>query len=312
MPERVPRLSGEEIAALGKLPENTAAAKLLSLFLGERISPWDLDFSVGRRWVRQKELDRKNVLIQCWHNPEGETAYLTRFLSERLGQELGFWAGVCVRIAAAGTILSRMALDGMLTWEEPGEFAAVSGDFSGVLAGLYLKAMGFPVGKLICCCNENNSVWELVHLGQLRTDGVCQQTLTPEADTVLPMGLEHLLYCLGGEKAALEYARCAYMGQSYIPEVEVLTRLQKLLFVGVVSRERLGLTLTGVLKNYDCLLSPYTAIAYASAQDYRAKSGENRLCVMLSERNPALDCGSLAALLGVRQSAVKEWLNTGR
>ena len=84
------------------LPENTAAAKLLSLFLGERISPWDLDFSVGRRWVRQKELDRKNVLIQCWHNPEGETAYLTRFLSERLGQELGFWAGVCVRIAAAG------------------------------------------------------------------------------------------------------------------------------------------------------------------------------------------------------------------
>lgn len=312
VPEEIPKLSWDALCALGRLTENAAAGKLLAMYLGDRITPWDLDFSVGRRWIRQKDLDRKNVLIQCWHNPEGALDYLLRFLSERLGQPSGFWARTVLQIAAAGTVLARMAVQGELTPEEPAEFAAVSGDFSGVLAGLYLKGMGFPVGKLICCCNENNSVWELVHLGQLRTDGVCLKTQTPRADILLPMGLEHLLCCLGGEKAALEYARCAYMGLTYVPEEALAARLQRLIFVGVVSRERLSLTLNGVLKNYGCILSPYTAIAYASAQDYRAKSGENRLCLLLSDRNPSLDSQYLAALLGLSQAAVKEYLNSGR
>lgn len=312
MPEQIPKFSREEILELGRLTENAAAAKLMALYLGERISSWDLDFSVGRRWVRRKELDRKNVLLESWHNPEGEIDYLFRFLSERLGKPLGFWGKTVVRMAAAGTMIAGMAAEKRMSWEEPAEFAVISGDFSGILAGMYLKAMGFPIGKLVCCCNENNSVWELVHLGQLRTDGICQQTLTPAADTLLPQGLEHLLCCLGGEKAALEYARCAYMGLSYAPDENLLAKLQTILFVGVVSRERLELTLTGVLKNYGCLISPYGAMAYAGAQDYRAKSGENRLCLMLSDRNPALDAQTLENLLGISHNAVRDYLNQGR
>lgn len=308
----MPRLTREEIRALGNLTENAAAAKLLGLYLGERITPWDLDFSVGRRWVRQKDLDRKTVLVQSWHNPEGEQGYLLRFLSERLGQRCGFWAQTVIQLAAAGTVLARMTAKNEVSWEEPAEFAAVSGDFSGILAGMYLMQMGFPIGKLICCCNENNSVWELVHLGQLRTDGVCVRTLIPRADVVLPLGLEQLLYCLGGEQAAKAYAQCAYMGLTYIPEEMLRRRLQRLLFVGVVSRERLGITLNGVLKNYDCLLSPYTAVAYAGAQDYRAKSGENRLCLLLSDRSPGLDSDCLAKLLEVSRDTVREYLNAGR
>ena len=188
----------------------------------------------------------------------------------------------------------------------------LSGDFSGVLAGVYLKQMGFPVGKIICCCNENNSPWELVHLGQLRTDGVCEKTRTPLADVVLPMGLEHLLYCLGGPKPAVEYAKVYYMGLTYEPEQSLLRQMQRALFVGVTSESRLTLTLTGVLKNYDCLLSPYTAILYAGVQDYRSKAGENRRALLLSERSPEPDSDTISALLDVPGATVREYLNTGR
>ena len=305
MPESVPRLSREELAALGALPENGAIARLLELYLGEKITAWDLDFSVGRRWARVKELDRRTILGQCWYNPEGKLEYLFKFLSERLGENCGFWACVSVKIAVMGMLLSRME-------QEETDLAVLSGDFSGVLAGLYLKEMGFPVGKIICCCNENNSPWELVHLGQLRTDGVCEKTRTPLADVVLPMGLEHLLYCLGGAKTAVEYAKVSYMGLTYEPEQSLLRQMQKLLFVGVTSESRLTLTLTGVLKNYDCLLSPYTAILYAGVQDYRSKAGENRRALLLSEWSPELELDTISALLNVPDGTLRAFLNTGR
>lgn len=308
MPEKVPRLREEEIANLGKLSENGAVAKLLALYLGQGITAWDLDFSVGRRAFRARELDRKTVLGQCWHNPEGELRYILKFLSERLGRDCGFWAQVSVKIAVMGMLLSRAPEDEA----EETDLAVLSGDFSGVLAGLYLKEMGFHVGKIICCCNENNSVWELVHLGQLRTDGVCEKTKTPLADVVLPMGLEHLLYCLGGEKTAVEYAQFAYMGLTYEPEQNLLRRLQRVLFVGVTSESRLTLTLTGVLKNYGCLLCPYTAILYAGVQDYRSKAGENRRTLLLSERSPELEAETISELLDVPKQKVREYLSMER
>ena len=80
----------------------------------------------------------------------------------------------------------------------------------------------------------------------------------------------------------------------------------------ILASKELELTLTGVLKNYGCLISPYGAMAYAGAQDYRAKSGENRLCLMLSDRNPALDAQTLETLLGFSHNAVRDYLNLGR
>lgn len=126
------------------------------------------------------------------------------------------------------------------------------------------------------------------------------------------MGLEHLLYCLGGPKPAVEYAKVSYMGLTYEPEQSLLRQMQRALFVGVTSESRLTLTLTGVLKNYDCLLSPYTAILYAGVQDYRSKAGENRRALLLSERSPEPDSDTISALLDVPGATVREYLNTGR
>ena len=135
MPETVPRLSGEEVRNLGKLPENGAFVRLLDMYLDLGITAWDLDFSVGRRWVRARELDRRTVLVQCWHNPEGELSYILRFLSERLGCSCGFWAKTCVKLAVMGMLLSRME-------QEETDLAVLSGDFSGVLAEMKTTAPG--------------------------------------------------------------------------------------------------------------------------------------------------------------------------
>ena len=177
-----------------------------------------------------------------------------------------------------------------------------------MLAAEYLKIMGFPVGTVVCCCNENNSVWELIHLGTLRTDGVCIPTRTKLADTVLPEGLEHFLWLLGGDRSAVDFAKAAYMGLSYTPSEEVLKALQRQIYVSVVSDNRMAFAAAGLLQTTRCLVSPYDALCYAGVQDYRAKSGQNRLCLVLSQRAPRLDAEVLADTLGISGKQIEAYL----
>lgn len=263
---------------------------------------------MSRNWVRLHSVQRKSILLECWHNPDGDLGYFLRFLSERFGRNAAFWASTAGKISVLAAGLGKMMVDASLKPEEKADLACISGDFSGVLAGLYLKRMGFPVEKVVCCCNENSSVWELVHLGSLRTDGVCAETKTPRADTVLPEGLEHLLFLLGGSRQAMAYAKASYAGQSFTPSEELLKALRQNLYVSVVSDSRMAFTAAGILQTAHCVISPYDAMCVAGVQDYRAKCGENRLCLLLSEWAPGLDAKTLADALGIPEKERNSWL----
>ena len=308
VPERIPAFGSAELERLGGGSVNAAIAELWNGFFDGPITPWDLDFSVGRSWVRMNPIERKVILAEPWHNPEGEMEYFLRFLSERRNAPWAFWAKTAAKISILGSCLAIAGRNGTLGKREKADIACISGDFSGVLAAEYLKIMGFPVGTVVCCCNENNSVWELIHLGTLRTDGVCIPTRTKLADTVLPEGLEHFLWLLGGDRSAVDFAKAAYMGLSYTPSEEVLKALQRQIYVSVVSDNRMAFAAAGLLQTTRCLVSPYDALCYAGVQDYRAKSGQNRLCLVLSQRDPRLDAEVLADTLGISGKQIEAYL----
>lgn len=303
-------LSFEEIMDIGRQPSNMSIATIWNLYFDSAITGWDLDFSVGRNWVRLRQLQRRIILAEGWHNQEGDLAYFLRFLSERRGIPCGFWAETVAKISVLGSCLARVMADGKQGGREYADLACVSGDFSGILAGMYLKRMGFPIGKLVCCCNENNNVWELVHMGVMRTDGVCVPTQTPEADMVLPEGLEHLIFLLGGVRGAVDYARATYMGLNYEPGEELLKKMRQELYVSVVSDGRVSFAAAGIFQSTQSVVSIYDALCFAGVQDYWAKGGTNRMCLLLSQRSPALDPNVLAEALKI---SVKELIkNLGR
>lgn len=308
MPESIPVLTKEEIGLLGQGTINGAVAELWNRFFDTPISGWDLDFSVGRNWLRLHPIARKETFAEGWHNPEEKMEYFLRFLSERRNAPWAIWAETAAKISVLGASLGKMQAQGALSREEKAVIACISGDFSGILAGLYLKRMGFPVGKLVCCCNENNGVWELIRLGTLRTDALSVATQTPRADTVLPEGLEHVLWLLGGKRAAMEYAKACYLGGSYCPPEDLLKMLQQEIYVSVVSDNRMTFTAAGIYQTTRCLVSPYDALCYAGVQDYRAKGGENRMCLVLSQWSPALDSETLAGALGITEKEINRLL----
>lgn len=305
LPFRMPRFTPEEIDALAEKPFSKCVAEMLNTLFNTRLSDWDVAFCVGRYPVRLVSMSHRMMIGESWHNPEGRFSWMVRSLVNQIRAdgntqaEPGDWAEVAVRIAVLFGIFGELIRKGIAGRERPVDICVVAGDFSAPMSAWYAREWGLPIGSIVCCCNENNSVWELLHQGQLRTDGVCVSTSIPEADIVLPAGLERLIFGCGGYPEALRYVDVCRRGGMYCPNEAVLSNLRKGLYVSVISERRTETTIPNVFGTHSYLLSPCSALAYAGLLDYRASAGESGYSLILSENSPARDAQTVSRALNI-------------
>lgn len=303
LPFRMPVFSEADLDELAKLPFTARIAQVLNTLCGTRMTQWDVDFCVGRHPVQLVSLPQKTMLAQCWHNAQGSLSYMVRVLSVRLRQDNrpqpSDWTEIAVRGAVLFAVFSEFRKEREVFGEQRVDVAAICGDCYGPISAWYARLWGLPIGNIVICCNENSGLWELFHRGQLRTDGLRVKTATPDADAVLPAGLERLIYAAGGIREVEHYLEVCGRGGVYVPNEGVLRRLCQGVTVSVVGRERMESTLGGVYATSDCILSPYSALCYAGVQDYRAKAGEKRLALIFSEKSPWLDRAVVESAFGM-------------
>ena len=123
----------------------------------------------------------------------------------------------------------------------------VSGDFSAPISAVYARQWGAPIGEILCCCNENNEIWNLLSHGQLRTDGVSIPTILPSADVVVPSELERLVYEAGGCEEVERYLdACRRGGMGAGSSGHVLVRRVKKATTGSTASSRYFSTTSGV------------------------------------------------------------------
>lgn len=263
----------------------------MNLFFDTSLSGWDIDFSIGRNPVKTEFFGYKSILGVCWNNPEWSFSSFVQSLSDCLlpGSCPGFWTRTAVRTSVVFGLVSNFIQQGIVDPEHPIDIAVSAGDFSAPLSAWYAKALGLPVGNIICCFNECSSVWDLLYLGQLRTDGVCTHTSTSESDFWLPNGLEQMIFLCGGAEEVQRYLSACISGSIYTPEEKTLQKLRKNIYVSVASEKRLMETISGFYRTFHRVLSPYAALAYAGMQDYRVREHENKYCLILSEKSPIHD-----------------------
>ena len=154
------------------------------------------------------------------------------------------------------------------------------------ISAWYARRWGLPVRNIVCCCNENNSLWELLVNGQMRTDAVAVSTILPEADITVPEQLERLIREYGGAEEVQRYLEAVRKGRSYCPSDLMLHRLRQGLYVSVAGSRRIQDTIPAVYSTHSKLLSPATALAYAGALDHRAKNGSGGNTLIWSEESP--------------------------
>lgn len=307
LPFRPPSFSQAELDALGEKSFNQCVAELLNRMFNTKLTGWDVEFCTGRYPVRLESLRNRIIMAEAWHNLDWNFDRMVKDLVSHIrggaGELPGDWARIAVRIAVLFGIFGELKRAGI---DQPVDISVVSGDFSAPISAWYARQWGLPIGNLVCCCNENNSLWDLIHHGQLRTDAVSVPTATPEADITVPDDLERLIYECGGALEVQRYLDACRRGGLYCPNDAVLAKLRKGLYVSVVSGQRMKTTIPSVYRTHSYLLSPYSALAYAGLLDYRAKTGETRSCLVLAEKSPVCDAESVAGMLGISVEELKK------
>lgn len=314
VPMRLMPFSAEEIDALKGKHLNQAVADMLNQLFSTQLTSWDVDFAAGRYPVRLKSMNHRITVAESWHNLDWNFDRMVKNLSALIRgtrdteQTAGDWGAVAVRIGVLVGIFGELMRDGIASREAPVDIAVPSADFSLVMSAWYARYLGLPIGNIVCCCNENNNLWDLIYHGELRTNCVAQNTSTPACDRVVPEQLERLIYACGGEGEVETFVRCCREGRMYFPPEEVLAKLQKGLHVSVVSRKRLESTIPNAYSTHGYIFGPYSALAYAGLLDYRARTGESGNALILSEQGALCADGMVARTMGIGVEALHKIL----
>lgn len=314
VPFRIPQFTQDEISSLGKKSYNGNLADILNLLFGSKLTSYDIDFALGRHSVRLQQLGQKIIMAECWHNTDWQFSRMTEDLSNLMlaekntKAEIGGWAETGIRIAVLFGIFGELIREGIAGVDRTVDIALMSGDFSGPMSAWYARTMGLPVGNIVCCCNENSAMWDFICHGQLRTDSVAVKTVVPEADVVIPEGLERLISLYGGPEEVSRYVDTLHRGGTYYAEDGFLQRLRQGIYVTVSSEKRIRSTIPTAFSTHRYLLSPAGALPYAGLQDYRARTGEMRTALILTEKSPKLAQKQIADIMGMEEQSLTAYL----
>ena len=314
IPMHMPAFSETQLDDFVSKGFNHCIAEILNLQFNTKLTSWDVDFAAGRHPVRLKKLNQRIVMGELWHNTDWKFSGMVAHLAQCIRKEqtncvTEEWANIGVRIAVLFGIYGELKRAGLANTKQPFDVSIVSGDFSGAISAWYAREWGLPIGNIVCCCNENNDIWNLFCHGQMRTDGVVRKTETPDADVTLPESLERLICAVGGYEAVEDYLFCVRRGLTYYPEEHLLRKLRRGLHISVVSQPRIQQTIPNVYSGTGYVLSPYDALTFAGLLDYRSRTGANAYAVILSEKAPGCDLNYVADALKISASELKAYFN---
>lgn len=315
LPFRMPCFSADEIRKLSQNPFNQRMAELLNILFRTRLTGWDIDFSVGRYPVRVKNMSHRILMGESWHNPGWTFDWMAGRLSANLRcqveaeSDISNWTKLAVRIAVLFGLVCELQKNGSIEDSERVDVAVESGDLSGAMAARYARDWGLPIGNIVICTNENAFMWDLLHKGELRTGAVAVATTTPLCDLVIPDDLERLVHAAGGPVEVNRFLDICGRGGLYQPSDSILQAMNDGIYVSVVSEKRMLSAIPNLYRSNGYIASPYAAMCHSGLQDYRARTGESRPALVISERSPVCDAETVSAAMGITPAELKKRIN---
>ena len=174
---------------------------------------------------------------------------------------------------------------------QPGEtfnVAVPTGNFGNILAAVYAKKMGVPIGKLICASNRNCILTDFIRTGVYDRNRDFYLTSSPSMDILISSNLERMLYHLYGNDPAVVAKRMADLKEKgcYTIEPEVLAKLQSDFFGGWCDDAAVEETIRKMFREHHYLCDTHTAVALNVLEQYRAETGDQTPCVVASTASP--------------------------
>ena len=293
VPFKMVELSRQQVLDLGQMSFGQCVAEILNAFFACNITGWDVEFCIGRYPAKIEDVGHRVLAAQTWHNLVGDYAWAEKSLAEYVcGDNMPpegatGWVKIAIRIAFLTGVFGELLRKGVVDPEHPLDVAVPAGDFSIPMSVWYARQMGLPIANIICSSEDNGCVWDLLHLGAVKTD------------ESMPEHLERLICETLGQDESTRFAQICAMEDEYSLLGIDVEKLRKGMFAAVISKDRLLGMIPSVYRTSDYVLGPATALAYSGLLDYRAKTGENRKALLLAERSPMCDCDLVARIMNM-------------
>lgn len=317
IPMQMPVLSQTDIVKLIQNSFGQNIADMLNLLFGTKITEWDVDVAIGRRGFTTKAAGHRILMGQLWHDADGGFSWAIRSLAKLVvperkeGTALFNWLDLGIRLAVVLAVFGELMADGTISRDKGVDVAVTTGSFAMPMALWYARQMGLPIKTLICGCNENGIVWDLLHRGEANTGMLAVKTSTPEADFAIPPNFERLIHATLGQEEALHYWWSCTEGRTYSLTEGDMDVLSKGVFAAVVSMDRVATIIPSVYRTNRYVLDPYGALAYGALSDYRARTGSAGQALVFTEKGPLCEAVSVAKCLNISQQELKRILNEG-
>lgn len=312
LPMRMPKFDASQIMELGNKSFSQNMADIVNLLFGSELDSWGMEFAVGRYPVKLVRLSARELVAETWHNPLWRFERLAIGVekairqSDQVSSQPSDWLMIASRIAVLFGVFGELIHDGAVSAEKTMDVAVPSGNFSAVMAAWYAREWGLPIGTIVICCNENGGIWNLLNKGEIRTDAVSVRTDTPACDYTVPTDLERLICAALGQAEVLRFCETCRKGGVYYLEKPQTERLRRGVQVSVVGGSRMESTIGNLYRTIGYITDPYTALVYSGLADYRARTGESRPALILSDESPAHSLGVVSRCLGLTPAELKK------
>lgn len=173
-----------------------------------------------------------------------------------------------------------------------------TGNFGDILAGLFAKKMGLPVGKLVCASNENKVLTEFFESGTYNKNRAFHVTKSPSMDILISSNLERLLYIVCGAEKCAKYMKELNEKGEYTITPEELSQIRELIDAGYADDEDSYKTIKSVYENNGYLMDTHTAVAWSVYEKWLSKAQSTDTCVVLSTASAYKFASSVMTALG--------------
>lgn len=175
-----------------------------------------------------------------------------------------------------------------------------TGNFGNILAAYYAKAMGVPVGKMICASNENKVLTDFINTGIYDIQREFYLTNSPSMDILISSNLERLLYHLSGGNGSEISALMEGLDKD--KKYEVSPKIKEGLkdfYGGSADVAETNETVGRVYAEHGYLMDTHTAVAYKVYEDYKKETGDDTVTVIASTASAYKFADSVATSIGL-------------
>lgn len=301
IPMQFPTISQDTIRLMERDGFADAIARVLNLFFDSQLSGWDIGFSVGRCPIKLHPMNHRLVMAQLWHNYGGAYHHfesnIYHKLTGKLSDDVPEWPRIAIRIAVLFGVHAELVKTGVYKYD----IAVSADDFLLPIAAWYARKMGLPFGKIICGCSESGGLWDLIHRGEF---------LTASNDSREISVIERLLFDMFGRDEVSGFMSVVRRRGIYKLSEEGQQVVSAVFFSGVASATRLESIVKSIYKTNEYIFDFSTASAYGALQDYRARTGESKETLILSDDSPASVAQKIGSIIGVPCDEMKKKFST--